>query len=129
MAAQHEFEHQAALIAWARNPATRRVYPGIELLNGSLNGVHLSKAQAGKAKAAGMLKGLPDLHLPVPRGGFVGLWIEMKYGRNKTTPEQDERIAALRAHHHRVEVCYDWPTARQIIVEYLTQGDLFDGCA
>ena len=66
---------------------------------------------------------------PVPRGGFVGLWIEMKYGRNKTTPEQDERIAALRKYHHRVEVCYDWPAARQIIIEYLTQGDLFDGRA
>jgi hypothetical protein len=124
---QPEFEHQAALVAWARLPTTKRALPGIELLRCSLNGVHLSQAQAGKAKAAGMLKGELDLQIPVPKGGFVGLWIEMKYGRNKTTPEQEQQIELLRQHRHRVEVCYEWPEARRIITEYLSQGELFDG--
>lgn len=124
---QPEFEHQSALIAWARLHTTRRALPGIEWLHCSLNGVALSRAQAGKAKAAGMLAGVPDLFLPVPKGGLCGLWIEMKAGRNKPTTEQAGFIAAMRAAGYRAEVCYEWPEARRIITEYLTQGDLFDG--
>ena len=46
---QPEFEHQAALVAWARLPAIKRALPGIELLHCSLNGVKLSKAQDRKS--------------------------------------------------------------------------------
>lgn len=124
---QPEFEHQAALVAWARLPTTKRALPGIELLHCSLNGVKLSKAQAGKAKAAGMLSGVPDLMLPVPKGGQCGLWIEMKFGKNRVSPAQADMIDALRKHGYRAEVCYEWPEARRIITEYLSQGELFDG--
>lgn len=127
MRSQHEFEHQASLVAWARNPATRRTLPGIEWLHCSLNGVKLSKAQAGKAKAAGMLSGVPDLLLPVPKGGKCGLWIEMKFGRNKPTAEQSSFLDAMRVNGYRAEVCYEWPEARRIITEYLSQGEMFDG--
>lgn len=59
-----EFDEQCALIEWARIPAVVAQYPGIDLLEGSMNGVKLSKAQAGKAKAAGMLTGAHDVRLP-----------------------------------------------------------------
>lgn len=124
---QPEFEHQSALIAWARLHTTRQALPGIEWLHCSLNGVALSRAQAGKAKAAGMLAGVPDLFLPVPKGGKSGLWIEMKAGRNKPTVEQAGFLEAMRVAGYRAEVCYEWPEARRIITEYLSQGDLFDG--
>ena len=86
--AEPEFQMQAAVITWARMPCVIAQYPGLDLLEGSMNGVKLTAAQAGKAKAAGMLKGSHDLRLPVPRGGFVGLSIELKAGKNKPTPEQ-----------------------------------------
>jgi hypothetical protein len=117
--AQHEFKHQSALIEWARNPAVVRSLPGIELLSASLNGVHLSKSQAAKAKAAGMLAGELDLRLPVPRGGFVGLIIEMKHGRNKTTTEQEQYMARMVAEGHLAHVCYQWIEAREAIIAYL----------
>lgn len=117
--AQHEFEHQAALFAWARNPAVVRSLPGIELLSASLNGVHLSKSQAGKAKAAGMLAGETDVRLPVPRGGYAGLIIEMKFGRNGTTEDQEKYIARMEAEGHLAHVCYEWTFARDVIIAYL----------
>lgn len=125
---QPEFDNQCALMAWARIPMTRRALPGIEFLHCSLNGVKLSRAQAGKAKAAGMLSGVPDLLLPVPKGGCAGLWIEMKAGKNKPTPEQAAFLDAMRRNGYRAEVCYEWTEARRIITEYLSQGELFDGC-
>ena len=44
----------------------------------SLNGVKLSGTQAKIAKGQGMLSGVPDLFLPVPKNGYHGLFIEMK---------------------------------------------------
>ncbi len=101
-------------------------YPGIDLLEGSMNGVRLTKAQAGKARAAGMLKGSHDVKLPVARGPYVGLSIEMKFGRNKPTDEQEWYAKRLREEGWRVEFCWDWTEARGIVIEYLTQADLFD---
>ena len=62
---------------------------------------------------------VPDIHLPVPHGGYCGLWIELKVGRNKTTPAQDGMIEALRAYGNRVEVCYGWATAWEVLLEYM----------
>lgn len=115
-----EHAEQAALIEWARNPAVVSKYPGIDLLSCSLNGVKLSKAQAGKAKAAGMLAGEHDLSLPVARGRYIGLSIEMKYGRNKPTEEQRWYGQRLEDEGWMVRYCWSWPEAQQIIEYYLT---------
>lgn len=120
-----EHAHQCALIEWARLPVTIAQYPGIDLLEASLNGVKLTKAQAGKAKAAGMLKGALDLNLPVARGIYHGLRIELKYGKNKMTDEQEWHAQRLREEGWKVICCWDWLTARNEIIHYLTQGDLF----
>lgn len=122
-----EFLHQKALFDYARRPDIQRQYPGIDLLEGSMNGVKLTKAQAGKAKAAGMLKGSHDVKLPVARGPFKGLSIEMKFGRNKLTEEQEWYGARLREEGWRVATCWSWTDARAVIIEYLCQIDLFAG--
>lgn len=118
---QPEFEQQAALIAWARNPATLRKYPALKLLSASLNGVKLTKAQAGKAKAAGMLKGESDLRLPVARGPYIGWICEMKVKPNKPTPEQLAYGADMEAEGHRFIVAYDWEAAKRDLEQYLSQ--------
>lgn len=119
-----EHDHQCAVIEWARLPSNIARYPGLELLHSSLNGVKLSKAQAGKAKAAGMLAGVYDLWLPVRRGPFTGMIIEMKYGRNKLTEQQEWFGGLMREQGWRVETVYDWLTARNLIIEFLMQHDL-----
>lgn len=114
-----EFDHQCALFAWARLPGMAQRLPGIDLLEGSMNGVKLTKGQAWKAKAAGMLKGAHDVRLPVARGTYIGLSIEMKYGKNKPSSDQLEYGDKLRAEGWRVEYCWDWTKAQAIIEEYL----------
>lgn len=120
-----EHAHQSALCSWARRPDVQRQYHGIDLLEASLNGVALTKAQAGKAKAAGMLKGALDLNLPVARGPHHGLRIEMKFGKNKMTAEQEWHSQRLREEGWKVVCCWDWITARSEIISYLSQLDMF----
>ena len=118
--AQPEFDMQSALFAWARNRAVIAKHPELELLEGSMNGVKLTTAQAGKAKAAGMLKGAHDIRLPVARGGFIGLSIELKAGRNKLTPEQLAYGKRLTEEGWRVRYVWDeWLVVKHEIEAYL----------
>lgn len=54
-------------------------YPEVfELIYHVPNGGHRQKAVAAKLKAQGVKAGIPDLVLPMARGGFFGLYIEFK---------------------------------------------------
>ena len=54
-------------------------YPGVfELIYHVPNGGHRHKAVAAKLKGQGVKSGVPDLVLPMARGGFFGLYIEFK---------------------------------------------------
>lgn len=118
--AEPEFAMQSALFSWARLAAN--VYPGLDLLSCSLNGVKLTAAQAGKAKAAGMLKGEFDIKLPVARGGYHGLIIEMKVGHNQPTPEQIWYGKRMVEEGWKALVCWDWEAAKEEIISYLSSG-------
>ena len=116
---QHEFQMQSALFKWAQLPYWR--FPVLRLLRGSMNGVKLSKAQAGKAKAAGMLTGEHDVTLQVARCGYIGLSIELKYGRNKPTQAQLDYGAMLTAEGWLVKYLWSWEEAADLIIAYLTE--------
>ena len=102
--AQPEAIEQAKVIAWAR--ANENNYPYLWMLHSSLNGVKMTKAQAGRAIAQGMLSGVPDLFLPVPKNGYHGLFIEMKYGSNKVTENQEKFLQNAANVGYSVVVCY-----------------------
>lgn len=125
--AQPEFEEQAKLFAWARNLAILGSHPELRLLSCSLNGVKLSKAQAGKAKAAGMLAGEWDVKLPVARGPYHGLILEMKAGRNKLTEEQEAYGKAMAREGWARAVCYSAEAAQKDIAWYLALGPFVHG--
>jgi len=125
-----EADEQAALFRWAEG--FKHVYPELALLNGSLNGVRLSRTQAGKAKAAGMKKGYLDISLPVPRGGYHALFIELKikpYRNHKgkmiysyPTEEQLWWIEQLNKHGNRAVICKGYDAAKAEILTYLQYG-------
>lgn len=96
-------------------------WPELALLYAIPNGGQRSKAVAGKLKAEGVKPGVPDLCLPVPRGGFHGLYIEMKRvgERDATSPAQKAWHAALRAQGYRVVVCEGEAEAMAVIIEYM----------
>lgn len=122
-----EADDQAALFRWAQ--AHTRYYPELALLNGSLNGVKLTIGQGVKAKKQGMKKGFPDLFLPVPRGGYHGLFIELKikpYRNHKnkmvyptTSDEQKWWIAKLKAQGYGAVICKGYDAAMIEILNYL----------
>ena len=78
---QREDLEQAALISWAE--AYERIYPELALLYHIPNGGKRDRIVAAKLKAQGVKPGVPDLCLPVPRGKYHGLYIEMKDGKKQ----------------------------------------------
>ena len=122
-----ESDEQAALFRWAK--MMERYHPELALLNGSLNGVKLTIGQAVKAKKQGMKKGFPDIQLPVPRGGYHGLFIELKikpYRNFKgkmvyptTSDDQKWWQARLREQGNRSEICEGYDAAQNEISSYL----------
>ncbi len=121
-----EHSHQCALFDWARNPATLKKYPALDLLEGSANGVKMSITQAVGMKRAGMLKGSYDITLKVARGGFHGLSIELKRPAEKgkakgvLSAEQKWYGARLEQEGSSVHVCWGWDSAREVIEHYLS---------
>ena len=114
---QYEANEQIAVMQWVNLQSGK--WPELELLYHIPNGGSRNKIEAAHLKQQGVKAGVPDLHLPVARGKFHGLYIEMKYGKNKTTEKQDEWIKALRNQGHAVEVCYGWESAVEVITKYM----------
>lgn len=74
---------------------------------------------ARKLKQEGVKAGVPDLVLPVSRGGYHGLYIELKVGKNKPTKEQKEWLEALKQEGYYATWCVGSEAAIKIIEEYL----------
>lgn len=85
------------------------------------------QGSAGKLeKAMGMRTGVPDIFLP-ERGahGESGLYIEMKYGRNRCSKEQEEFMAEVERQGYRTATCYSAREAEHEIAMYLYQDSGF----
>lgn len=59
-----------------------------ELIYHVPNGGHRHKATAAKLKGQGVKAGIPDLVLPMARGGYFGLYLEFK-----ATPPNDAEVS------------------------------------
>jgi hypothetical protein len=112
-----EHQEQAALMAMCA--ALEGQHPEIALLYAIPNGGHRHVAVAARLKAEGVKAGVPDLHLPVARGRWHGLYLELKVGRNKPTPEQAQWHERLRAQGYAVVVCYGADQALTALQRYL----------
>ena len=112
-----EAKEQEALMAWARLSEAR--YPELKLLHHIPNGGFRHYATAVSMRRQGVRRGVPDLSLPVARGGYHGLYVELKRKGGKLTDEQAEWIDALCESGYQASVCYGWEHARQTIEEYL----------
>lgn len=115
-----ESEEQIYLFHWAQYQSGR--YPELELMYHIPNGGSRNKYEAANLKLQGVKAGVPDICLPVARGKFHGLYIELKVGRNKTSEKQNNWIDALNTQGYCAAVCYGWESAADMISKYLRGG-------
>lgn len=113
----NEENEQIALFQWAEFAAVR--YPELELMYHVPNEGKRSVRTGSRLKKAGLKSGVPDIVLPVARGGYIGLYIELKYGKNKITENQKNWLRALSEQNHYAAVCYGWEQAKDVIETYL----------
>jgi hypothetical protein len=86
------------------------------------NGGHRNPATAGRLKAEGVKKGVPDICLPVPRGGYHSLYIELKRRKGgRVEPEQTEWLEELGRQGHYVAICNGYDSAIDTIERYLRE--------
>lgn len=113
-----ESEEQMTLMSWAS--LASGAHPELRLLYHVPNGGSRGKAEAGRFRAEGVKSGVPDLCLPVARGEWHGLYIELKRTKGgHVSPEQERWISALREQGYAALVARGWEQAREIITEYL----------
>ena len=113
-----EAQEQTALFQWAAMLEGR--IPELALLHSVPNGGSRHPIEAVHLKQQGVKPGIPDIHLPVMRCGYGGLYIEMERRKGgRVSVEQKKMILALRAQGYRVEVCRGWDEARDTICAYL----------
>lgn len=116
-----EDDEQMALMRWAAYEAGK--WPELRLLIHVPNGGKRGKAEAARFKAMGVKAGVSDIFLPVARGGYHGLWIELKRAEGGVVSKaQMEWIGAMRLQGYRAEVCRGWEDAARVIMGYLGGG-------
>ena len=124
-----EHDEQAKVVSWARINSFR--HPELAWLFAIPNGAKLAGArtidgrrvcaEAVRLKAEGMLPGVSDLFLPAARGGFHGLFLEMKFNDNEPSLAQDKFLQAMMKAGYDVEVCWTAEAAIARITSYLAQ--------
>lgn len=108
-----EHQEQVAFVQWC----DRRQIIYFAVPNGGFR--HATTAVM--LRAEGVKPGVPDIFFPYARGGFHGLFIEMKrpYPRGHLSVHQQEWIDKLRKQGYAVEVGYGMDGAIEIVEKYL----------
>lgn len=111
-----ESANQKALFAWAA--LHRPNCPELELLHAIPNGGKRDLVTASRMKAEGQRAGVPDIFWPIARGGFHGLYIEMKTEKGVVSPLQEAWIALLLKQGYAVKLAYSWQEGSEALIWY-----------
>lgn len=112
-----EDEEQIWLFSWAKINSGK--WPELELMHHIPNGGMRSKSEAARFKAMGVKRGVSDVFLPVSKGGYHGLYIELKAKDGRPEKEQKEWIAAVREQGYYAAVCYGGIEAANLVEAYM----------
>ena len=114
-----EQDEQKALFQWAKHYTVRDwmydIHKGAYLAGDKQKRIR----QMARLKSQGLKPGVYDICLPVARGGFHGLYIEMKAGKNKMTEKQTEFGDEVRKNGYATQTCYGSEEAIDVITRYL----------
>lgn len=113
-----ESDEQQSLFRWINWVLPK--YPELELFHHITNEGKRSVYEGARLKREGLLKGVPDLHLPVAHGDYSSLYIELKRSKGgRVSKEQEERFLQLRKAGNFVMICYGWEEAKEAIEYYI----------
>ena len=111
-----ESDHQILFFTWLAlaHPDVRRVTFAIP------NGGKRNPREAARLKREGVLAGCPDIAMNRARGGYHGLFIEMKTAKGRLTNFQTIVHTDLQAEGYLVKIARSWEEAREIVEKYLS---------
>lgn len=125
-----ESDEQRHIFLWAQKVAG--LYPELELLNASMNGAWIpggkTKPERGRKfgiirnlKELGCLRpGFPDISLPIPKGRYHGLYIELKRkSGGRVGKDQQWWLDRLNGQGYLAVVARGTDEAIEIILRYL----------
>ena len=113
-----EKDEQILLFEWAEYAVGK--HPELALMYHVPNGGHRNAAEAHYLRLQGVRAGVPDICLPVPRGGYGALYIELKRLKGgRVSEEQRAWIDALNRAGNYAVVCKGFDEAKTQIENYL----------
>lgn len=113
-----EAQEQRTLFQWIGMMAGR--YPELALCYHIPNGGSRNAIEAHNLRLQGVKAGVPDICLPVARGKYHGLYIELKrQQKSRVSVDQKIWLNALRDQGYLAVVCYGWEDAKNVIEGYL----------
>ena len=96
----NESQLQIACVNWFRMQ-----FPQFRsLLFAIPNGGQRNVVTAARMKKEGVLAGVPDLFLSVPRGEWHGFYIEMKWGKNTASEAQEKFMLYAQKYGYKCQV-------------------------
>lgn len=114
-----ESAEQIAVFDWAAYSIG--AYPELSMMYHVGNERKCSPQQGAMLKRSGVRPGVPDIVLPVARGGHHGLYVELKRVRGgRLSEEQRSWIARLNAEGYYAVCCEGAEVAIEVIVWYLS---------
>ena len=112
-------EHVEAVMFMRAVRGAEADWPELRWLFAVPNGGWRAKRTAAAMKAEGVKPGVPDYLLPVGRGGYVGLALELKTAKGRVSPEQCEWLAHLAAQGWQAVVARGWEQAWDVVRDYM----------
>lgn len=110
----HEQREQILLFNWIRRHKTI-----VDLCFSIPNERKTSKYTGMLLKQMGLRPGTSDIFIAVPRGIFHGLFIELKYGKNKPTPHQTKFLLDMQSQGYDAKCIWGYENAKNYIINYL----------
>ena len=122
-----EAQHQAAVILWSEQEKIRKRWPSLQLLHHIPNGGSRDAIEGKQLQRLGVKSGVPDLCLPVPRGIYHGLYMEMKReDGGQTSSAQEWWLQSLTDQGYCAAVCHGYESAVRLLEWYMKLGDCHD---
>jgi len=112
-----EHQEQCLLINWFRLQYKQYSKHLFSIPNGGSRHI----VTAVNLKAEGVLAGVSDLFLMIPKAGWHGMFIEMKAKTGSVSDKQKDFMGAATLMGYQAVVCFGFEEAKEAITKYLQE--------